>query len=461
MRADEARALLARCFAVALARVAADAAMERAVERDGASLRLAGERVPDEAALRVVAAGKAAAAMASVLEAAAGERIAGGVAVTKDGCELPLRRLALRSAAHPVPDARSAEAGGAVLAAAAAAGPDDWLVVLLSGGASALLARPLPGLSLDDLRATTAALLASGAPIEELNAVRKHLTAVSGGRLARATRAARVLVLALSDVIGDDPAVIASGPCTADPSRYADALGVLARRGLRERVPPAVLAHLEAGARGERDESAKPGDPALARVAFRVLASNRDALAAACEAAQREGVPAVVLTGALRGEAREVGARLAALARASAPRRATLLAAGGETTVTVRGAGLGGRCQELALAAALGLAGDARATLLAAGTDGSDGPTDAAGAFADGATTARAPREARARPGRERQPPLLRGRGRPLPDGPDAHERARPRPPAPAPVSRAAARRYRATPACPRRSACSARPRSA
>jgi glycerate-2-kinase len=194
--------------------------------------------------------------------------------------------------------------------------------------------------------------------------------------------------------IGDDPAVIASGPCTADPSRYADALGVLARRGLRERVPPAVLAHLEAGARGGRDESAKPGDPALARVAFRVLASNRDALAAACDAARREGVPAVVLTGALRGEAREVGARLAALARASAPRRATLLAAGGETTVTVRGAGLGGRCQELALAAALGLAGDARAALLAAGTDGSDGPTDAAGAFADGATAARAPREA-------------------------------------------------------------------
>ena len=389
-----ARAFLARCFAAALARVDAEAAVRRAIARDGSSLSLAGEPVPEGASLHVIAAGKAAAAMARALEDAAGDRIAGGIAVTRDGGELPLRRLPLRSGGHPVPDARSAEAGAAVLAAAAAATPSDWLVVLLSGGASALLARPLPGLSLADLQATTSALLASGAPIEELNAVRKHLTAVSGGRLAQATRAARIAVLAVSDVLGDDPAVIGSGPCSADPTRYADALAVLARRGLRGGVPAAVVAHLEAGARGERPESAKPGDPALAGVSTRVLASNRDALAAACTAARAEGVAALVLTGALRGEARVAGARLAGLARAAAPRRPTLVAAGGETTVTVRGPGRGGRCQELALAAALGLAGFERATLLAAGTDGSDGPTDAAGGYADGGTLARSPLDA-------------------------------------------------------------------
>lgn len=390
------RAFLARCFDAGLARVDAEAAVRRAITGVGSRLALAGEVVPDAAALHVVAAGKAAAAMARALEDAAGDRIAGGVAVTRDGGELPLSRLPLRSAGHPVPDARSTAAGAAALEAAAAAGPDDWLVVLLSGGASALLARPLPGLSLADLQATTSALLASGAAIEELNAVRKHLTAVSGGRLAQATRAARVVVLAVSDVLGDDPSVLASGPCAADPTRYADALAVLARRGLRGRVPAAVVAELEAGARGARPESAKPGDPALARVATHVLAANRDALAAACDAARAEGVPALVVSDALRGEARVVGARFAALARAAAPRRPTLVAAGGETTVTVLGPGLGGRCQELALAAALGLAGFERATLLAAGTDGSDGPTDAAGAYADGATLARSTLDAAA-----------------------------------------------------------------
>ncbi|HEX2485387.1 MAG TPA: DUF4147 domain-containing protein [Myxococcota bacterium] len=384
------RALLERCFAAALARVDAQAAVRRALARDGGVLRIAGEAVPADARIHVVAAGKAAAAMARAFEDVAGDLVAGGVAVTRDGGELPLRCLELRSASHPVPDARSAAAGAAVLAAAAAAAPGDWLVVLLSGGASALLAHPLAGLGAADLRATTAALLASGAPIEELNAVRKHVAAVTGGRLAQATRAARVAVLALSDVLGDDPAVIASGPCSADPTTYADSLAILARRGVGARVPAAVVAHLEAGARGERAESAKPGDPALARVSYRVLASNRDALAGANAAARDAGAAALVVTDALRGEARLAGVRLAALARAARPARPTLLAAGGETTVTVRGAGLGGRCQELALAAAGRLAGLENATLLAAGTDGSDGPTDAAGAFADGGTLARA-----------------------------------------------------------------------
>jgi glycerate-2-kinase len=337
----------------------------------------------------VVAAGKAAAAMAAALEQVAGDRIAGGVAVTKDGHGLPLERIALLEAAHPVPDARCERAAREVLAVARRAEPSSWLVVLLSGGASALLTAPLPGLAQEDLRRTTRALLLAGAPIRELNTVRKHLTAVSGGRLALATPAARVLVLALSDVLGDAEDVIGSGPCAADPTRFADAVDVLVGRGLLAQLPEAVRAQLEAGARGEREESPKPGAAAFARVEFHVLASNRDALAAACAEAAALGLESRIVSGALEGEARTAGTRLGALGRASAPRRPLVLALGGETTVTVRGAGSGGRCQELALAAALALEGASGVTLLAAGSDGSDGPTDAAGAFADGGSVAR------------------------------------------------------------------------
>jgi len=383
------RDLLERSFRAALRRVDAGEAVRRALRGGPDALWIAGERVPGSARLRVVAAGKAAAAMAQAFEDAAGERVAGGVAVTKDGHGLPLRRIRLREAAHPVPDARCPAAGEAALAEARAADPGDWLVVLLSGGASSLLTTPLPGLDLEDLREATALLLASGAPITELNALRRHLTAVSGGRLAAATRAGRVVVLAISDVLGDAPEVIGSGPCSPDPTRYAEVWERLERRGVAARLPAAVRTHLAAGARGERDESPKPGDPAFDRVRFHLLASNRDALGAACDEARAQGLAALRVHGALAGEARVAGARLAALARACRPRGGLLLAAGGETTVTVRGPGRGGRCQELALAAALGLEGARGITLLAAGTDGSDGPTDAAGAFADPGSVAR------------------------------------------------------------------------
>jgi glycerate-2-kinase len=261
--------------------------------------------------------------------------------------------------------------------------------VLLSGGASALLTRPLPGLALGDLAATTRALLACGAGIDELNTVRKHLVDLAGGRLARAAGAGRVELLAISDVHGDRLDLIGSGPCTPDPSTFADALAVIERRGLRGTLPPPVVTELEAGAHGERPESPKPGDPTFARVRSRILASNATALSAARSAAERCGLAPILATAALRGEARVVGRRLAALARATRRTRPLCLLAGGETTVTVRGAGRGGRCQELALAAALELAGESGVMLLAAGTDGSDGPTDAAGAFADGGSVAR------------------------------------------------------------------------
>jgi hydroxypyruvate reductase len=321
--------------------------------------------------------------------------------VTKDGHGLPAgrargapSRCALREAGHPVPDARSEAAARALLALAASTEPDELLVVLLSGGASALLACPLPGLALEDLAATTRALLASGAEIGEVNAVRKHLVELAGGRLARAAGAGRVEVLVVSDVIGDRLDVIGSGPCEPDPTTFADALAVLARRGLRHVVPPRVLAHLEAGAQGARPESPKPGDAAFARVRTTLVASLDAALAAARDAARARGLRSWVLTAALRGEAAEAGRRLAALGCSVRTRDPVCLLAGGETTVTLplegTGArGRGGRNQELALAAALALAGREGVSLLAAGTDGSDGPTDAAGALADGGTVAR------------------------------------------------------------------------
>jgi glycerate-2-kinase len=366
-------------------------ALRRAVTpAAGGGLVVVGEPLPAGARLRLLAVGKAAAAMAAELEALAGAALESGLAVTKDGHGLPLARCGLRETAHPVPDARSEAAGREALALARREPAADALLVALSGGASALWSCPLPGLALADVAALTARLLAAGAPIDELNAVRKHLCELAGGRLARDAAAARIHVLALSDVPGDRLDVIASGPCAPDPTTYADACAAIARRLEPEGVPPSLRDHLSAGVRGERPESPKPGDACFERVRTAILASNATAVAAALAAARAAGFEAREEP-PFTGEARDVGRWLVARARAELPRRTPLvLVAGGETTVRVRGDGLGGRSQELALAAALELAGCDGIALLAAGTDGSDGPTDAAGAFADGGTVARA-----------------------------------------------------------------------
>jgi len=385
-----ARAELEGIFRAALEAVDPGAALLRAAEWENGALRIAGETLPRGSRVSVVAAGKAAPALALAFERLAESLELRGLVVTKDGHGRRLARLELREAGHPLPDSRSAAAGHAALAVAAQASADEALVVLLSGGASALLTTPLPGLTLAELRTTTELLLRSGAEIAELNCVRKHLTAVSGGRLLAATRACHVFVLVVSDVLGDDLGTIGSGPCSSDPTTFADALAVLERRALLERVPPPVREQLEQGAAGLWPESLKAGDSALTRVRSVLLASNRDALAAASRCARLLGLEVRVVTDQLRGEARVLGARLAALGLSRLRcDRATLLLAGGEPTVTVRGAGRGGRAQELALSAALTLDGDAGVALLAAGTDGSDGPTDAAGAYADGGTLAR------------------------------------------------------------------------
>jgi glycerate-2-kinase len=384
------RERLESIFRQALAAVEPGATVRRQVTRDaGGVISIAGTPLAPDARLVVLAAGKAAGPMARALEAVAGERIAAGLAVGPVGGGVRLERIEALEASHPLPDARSEAAGRAALRMVSRARARDLLVVLLSGGASSLLAVPAPGLRSEDLGAVTRLLLASGAPIHEQNAVRKHLSALAGGQLALRAAAERIEVLLLSDVPGDRIDVIGSGPCAPDPTTYADAIAALERRGLRERLPDPVRRHLEAGLRGERSETPDTREPRLRRVRHHVLASNRTARDAAARAAAREGLRPVCLTPPLTGEARIAGRRLAALARALAVPRPCCLVAGGETVVTLRGNGRGGRSQELALAAAIALAGSRDTALLAAGTDGRDGPTDAAGAFVDGSSVAR------------------------------------------------------------------------
>ena len=294
------------------------------------------------------------------------------------------------AAGHPLPNAASVAAAERALDFAASMSADETLLVLLSGGASALLAAPADGLSLEDKIETTAALLRAGVAIDGLNAVRKHLSRIKGGRLA--AHRGRTITLALSDVHGaidDDPGVIGSGPTVADPTTYTDAQRIVRESGAR--VPEAVTAHLER----RSDETLKPGDPRLARSTFDVIGNRHTALEAALRAAQDRGYVAHVLPAATVGEAREAAQRFFAEARwiaADGPRPLCVLAAG-ETTVTVRGDGMGGRNQEFALAIVPMIAGAGRAAAFAsAGTDGIDGPTDAAGAIVDSSTPERADR---------------------------------------------------------------------
>jgi hydroxypyruvate reductase len=338
----------------------------------------------------VLGCGKASAWMAEALEAILGDRISDGFVVVKDGHLRPLTRIRLAEAGHPVPDARGQAASSTLVELARGTGPGDLVVFLVSGGGSALTPAPAPPVTLDDKREVTRLLLAAGATIGELNAVRKHLSLVKGGQLARAAAPATVLTLVLSDVIGDPLDVIASGPTAPDPSTFADALAVLERRGVAPRVAPSVRARLHAGARGAIEETPKPGDPLFDHVVNLVIGNNALVTDAAVATATALGYRAHLLTRSLEGEAREVARDLVRRADDLVPPAS--LVAGGETTVTVRGAGRGGRCQELALAAAIEIAGRDDVVVLAAGTDGTDGPTDAAGAVVDGGTVARAAR---------------------------------------------------------------------
>jgi len=363
---------------------------------DGRRLIAAGEALPlGRGRVLVLAAGKAAPAMAAAAEAALGPRIADGLAVS-NAPGPRLRRTRLQLAGHPLPDARGVEAAHAVEAMVRGLTVEDVLVVLLSGGASALLPAPVPGVSLEDKAAVTALLMRAGAGITELNTVRKHLSRLKGGGLARAAAPARVVTLVLSDVVGDDLSTIASGPTVPDPTTYAEARRILDARGIASAVPASARRHLEAGLRGEIPETPKPRDPVFRRVRTRLVGSNRISVQAAAREARRQGLRPLVLTTRLEGEAREVARALVAILRecveSGAPAAPPVcLLAGGETTVTVRGGGRGGRNQEMAVAAAELLASfPVEAVVAALATDGVDGASEAAGGVADRTSVARA-----------------------------------------------------------------------
>lgn len=332
----------------------------------------------------VLGAGKASAAMARAVEDVWQGPLS-GLVVTRYGHAVPCAKIEIVEAAHPVPDAHGEEGARRMLALAGTAGPDDLVLCLISGGGSALLSLPAPGLTLADKQAVNRALLASGAPIADMNIVRKHISAIKGGRLAAAAWPAPLLSLIISDVPGDDPSLIASGPTVPDPSSFADARAIVARHGIP--LPPAIAARFAAG----DDETPKPGDTRFAHAKTVVIASAGNSLEAAAAEARARGVTPVIVGDAIEGEARAVGRAMAedALHRTRGEPPLVLLS-GGETTVTVRGkGGRGGRNTEFLAGLAEGLAGAPGIFALAADTDGIDGSENNAGAFLGPDTLAR------------------------------------------------------------------------
>jgi hydroxypyruvate reductase len=379
MKDAEARALLRDLFDAALA-----------VARPATCLAPYIARLePPKGKTIVIGAGKASAAMAKAVEDQWPHPLE-GLVVTRYGYGETCRRIEIVEAAHPVPDEKGRAAAGRILDCVKGHSPDDLVLCLISGGASALLALPAPGLTLADKQDVNRALLKSGANIVEMNTVRKHLSAIKGGRLAVAAQPARVLSWLISDVPNDDPGVIGSGPTVADRTTFADALAVLKKYRIDQ--PAAVLAHLEKGRAGLIEETPKPGDPRLARVETILVATPQRSLEAAAGVARKHGIDVVMLGDNLEGEARDLGAAHARQAMDLARRggKPTVILSGGETTVTVRGTGRGGRNVESLLADASAAGGAPGIWGLAADTDGVDGAEDIAGGLFAPDTLARA-----------------------------------------------------------------------
>ena len=390
------RALLERMLGAALAAVDPFEAVRCAVKRKGTALQVGKHRYDLNRYTRIFAigAGKASARMAVALEQRLGTKLTGGAVIVKYGHGARTTFIGIREAGHPVPDLAGQRAAGQILTLLNQLTADDLVFVLLSGGASSLLPAPAPGITLADKQRATALLLRSGATIHEINAVRKHLSAMKGGRMAAATRA-RMITLILSDVLGDDLGTIGSGPTAPDETTYVDAIQILCRYGIWKKVSSSIRTHLLKGRRGAYPESPKTGARIFRRVQNQIIGNNQAAVETIFRVAQQSGLHPLILTTSMQGEAREAAKWFGALAReiiaTGRPiERPACLIAGGELTVTVRGDGRGGRAQEFSLAAARELAGLPNVWVAGFGTDGTDGPTDAAGAVVDGQTLARA-----------------------------------------------------------------------
>jgi glycerate 2-kinase len=353
----------------------------------------------------VVGGGKASAPMAAAVAEILGQHLEGGVVVVKQGHVLEDSTAAspvqIVEAGHPVPDEAGMIGAGRIADILRGATSHDLVLCLISGGGSALMTSPAPGISLADLQTLTQILLRCGATINEINTIRKHISQLKGGQLAQLASPAPVISLILSDVVGDPLEVIASGPTVPDPTTFSDTWSILVRYGILDDVPSSITGHLRAGLEGDIPDTPKPGNPIFQNVQNVIIGSNRLAAYAAAEEAQRLGFDTILLTTFLEGEAREVGKVIGALAKGLirdetrhpadkplSPPACVIL--GGETTVTLQGDGKGGRNQEMALAAAMSLDGWDEVLIVCLATDGTDGPTEAAGAFADGSTIARA-----------------------------------------------------------------------
>jgi hydroxypyruvate reductase len=369
------------------------AAILRHINVEGAVLWLGETPYPLSEVERIwlVGMGKASAAMAQPLVELLGQRITGGVIVVKYGHSLFLPGVEVFEAGHPVPDEDGVEGVEEMIRLLGRTGPSDLVLCLISGGGSALSPAPPPGITLEDKQEVTRLLLGSGATIHEINTVRKHISRIKGGQLARLAHPARMVSLILSDVVGDDLDTIASGPTVPDAGTFQDALGILKKRGILPTTPPSIVAHLESGVRGQVPETPKEGENTFEGVQNLIVGSNALALRAAEKKATEMGYATSVVPGYEEGEAQAVAQAHVALARETMDQNPppSCILTGGETTVTLRGEGWGGRNQEFALAFALGMEGEEGVLLLSGGTDGTDGPTDAAGAFADGTSVAR------------------------------------------------------------------------
>jgi glycerate 2-kinase len=364
-------------------------AVHRHVSREGHFLSVGIQKydLRETEKIIVVGAGKASARMGMAVEEILGDLISDGLINVKYGHGAPLRKITVHEGGHPVPDLHGLEGTRKLFSLVKGASGKDIVICLISGGGSSLMPMPVPGIDLQSKQEITHILLGCGATIHEVNAVRKHISGIKGGRLAQAAAPAQVISLILSDVIGDDLDVIASGPTVPDTTEFITALNILAGYDLTDRVPRNVLNYLQAGADGDNPETPKPDNPIFENVVNVVIANNTGAINAAAAKAGSLGYRSLVLSSFIQGEAREVARVMAAIAREISasgrpiPRPACVIA-GGETTVTLKGKGIGGRNQELALAALLDLGNIDNTLILAAGTDGTDGPTDAAGAMA-------------------------------------------------------------------------------